>query len=187
MQESLWSTLLRRIPPAKHDILIVVTAAGVELMIKKIIRLDEDFVILRGRLAGSSDQNRIVILPYTQIDNVAFGVMLPEAEIQAIFGERKNAARATGAATAAATPEPTATTEEPAAESEAVAASEPAAEAEPVADASDVSTESPTPRADDDPSAPKPASLPAIATKPSKSVLLARLRARLGAQPSRAP
>ena len=66
MQESLWSTLLRRIPPAKHDILIVVTAAGVELMIKKIIRLDEDFVILRGRLAGSSDQNRIVILPYAR-------------------------------------------------------------------------------------------------------------------------
>src|SRR5438046_4219740 len=158
MQESLWSTLLRRIPPAKHDILIVVTAAGVELMIKKIIRLDEDFVILRGRLAGSSDQNRIVILPYTQIDNVAFGVMLPEAEIQAIFGGKRAAGAAAGSASQAAPDQPAAepgaaTATEASGELAPQPGSEPQSgtesESEPVAETDDVSSEAPTPRAED--------------------------------------
>ena len=118
------------------------------------------------------DQHRIVMLPYTHIDNVAFGVMLPDAEVQAIFGGNK----------AGATAEPSL------APSEAVAAEgapDAESDAETAAANDGVSSDAPTPPAD---GAPAPgAAAPEPALKPSKSVLLARLRARLGGQPSRAP
>src|SRR5262249_31793327 len=86
MLGSSWIDLLKRIPPAKQGLLIVVTASGLEFMVQKIIGLDRDFVILRGRLAGSSAQGRPIMLPYAQIDNLAFNAILPEGEVCAMFG-----------------------------------------------------------------------------------------------------
>jgi hypothetical protein len=144
---SLWKTLLERIPPARHDILVLVTSAGIELMVKKIVRLDDDFVVVRGRLAGSSDQHRIAMLPYAQIDNVAFSVMVPDQEIQAIFGDQPQAAAGP--------------------------------EAEAAASSGEIQT--PPGLADAPKAEPGGPPLPVPAQpKLSKSVLLARLRARLG-------
>src|SRR5262245_53943155 len=155
MRADLWVALFRRIPAAKQNQLIVVTRTGTELMVQRILRLDEDVVIMRARLAGSTEHGRIVLLPYDQINNLAFNGVLPESEIAAMFGtlepEEGSAAPAPAAAEAARTEE----TGEP-------ATAETEAENEPSA-----------------PAAPAPPPPPAEAPKPSKSVLLARLRARL--------
>jgi hypothetical protein len=160
MQGELWQAVLRRIPAAKHDSLIVVTASGVELMVNKILRVDEHYLLLRARLAGATDSGRIIVLPYEQIENVAFGKILPEAEIQSMFGALE----------------------------EAENFAELAAGAAPVRDDAHLQTngaaesgmEDEAAEADEAPSAPAMAS---VAPKPSKSVLLARLRARLAGEP----
>src|SRR5262245_59531593 len=150
MLGSSWIDLLKRIPPAKQGLLVVVTASGLEFMVQKIIGLDRDFVILRGRLAGSADQGRIIMLPYDQIDNLAFNAILPEAEVCAMFG-----IAARESATSASAPPPE-------------AADQPLADPTPgPPDAFAQATPSDAP-----PGAGNPAKL-------SKSVLLARLRARL--------
>jgi hypothetical protein len=153
MQGTAWVELIKRIPAAHHDNLVAVTSTGAEIIVQRIMRLEEAFVILRGRPSGSTEEGRIMLLPWDQVNHIAFHKSLPETEIQKIFGNGEAAAPAPGPLvekareTSAAEPEATA------------AAPAPAKEPAPV----------PSPPA---PAAGKPAPL-------SKSILLARLRARM--------
>src|SRR5438045_9447296 len=88
MQGSGWIAVLKRIPRQQHDSLVVVTATGVEIVIRELVRLEEDFLILRGRMAGSTDAGRVIILPFDQINYVGFNKLVPEPELQAMFGQQ---------------------------------------------------------------------------------------------------
>jgi hypothetical protein len=86
MQASSWIALLRRIPASQHDNLMLVTSAAVEIMVQRIIRLEDEFLLIRGRNSGSTDQGRVMMIPYTQLNYIGFQKALLEKEIQAIFG-----------------------------------------------------------------------------------------------------
>src|SRR5579862_5071997 len=101
-----WITLIRKIPPHLHDTLVMLTATGAEVMIQKILVLEDDYVVFRGRMAGVQDTGLIMMMPYDQISNIAFAKRMLEPEVRQIFGEL----------------EPFATVEAPAATSEATAA-----------------------------------------------------------------
>src|SRR5205085_2679930 len=81
MQGPGWVSVLRRIPPQHHDNLVVVTATGMEIMIRAIVRLEEEFVILRGRMAGSTDAGRVLVLPFDQINYLGFNKTMTEVDI----------------------------------------------------------------------------------------------------------
>jgi hypothetical protein len=151
MQGSAWIKLIRRIPENQHDNLVAVTTAGAEIMVQRIILVEEEAMIFRGRPAGSTDQPRILLMPFDQLNHLAFHRAPTEVEVQAIFGDGNvsfaPAASALKAEAAAAAPE--------------APAAAPAA-----------TQEKPAP--------PQPAPTPSTkSAPPSKSVLLARLRARL--------
>lgn len=80
-----WIRLLRRIPPSQVDNLAIVTSAGAELSIQSILRLDEDFLVLRARLTGTSDAGRAFFVPYEQIDFVGTQKSVREEDIRALF------------------------------------------------------------------------------------------------------
>jgi hypothetical protein len=154
MQGSFWVQLIRRIPEAQHDNLIAVTTTGAEIMVLRIIRLEDEFVILRGRPAGSTDDPRVLLLPYDQLNHLAFNKPLPETQIVAMFDGTMGSVppvTAVGrpAVEDAPTPQPGSL------ETKMIGESTPAK-----------APESPAPGA-------------ARPPLPSKSVLLARLRARL--------
>lgn len=152
MQTAVWMQLIRRIPENQHNILVLVTTTGLEIMVQAILRLEMEFVVLRGRMAGSTEAGRIYFMPYDQISNLAINQLLKEPEVHAIFGgpplEKIGAGRA---ATAPAIGEQL--------------LEQPQPEPEPVATIQPVS--------------PPPPPKPAPAPPPSKSVLLERVRARL--------
>jgi hypothetical protein len=150
MQGSGWLSVLGKIPVQKHDCLAIVTTTGAEIVLREIVRVENDFIILRGRMAGSTDGGRVIILPFDQVGYLAFNKMLPEAEIQAMFNQSGAALEfkrdaAAPADQAAAQPE---------------GASTQGADTTPSGD-------------------PAGGKGPAKVLHPSKSVLLARLRARL--------
>ncbi len=87
MQNSAWINLLRRLPPEQHATLVVVTSVGVEISIQNILRIEEDHVVLRGRLAGTTDTGRGYFLPYSQINYLGLQKHVTEAEISALYGE----------------------------------------------------------------------------------------------------
>ena len=166
-----WIALFERIPARLHDTLALTLVTGAEIMMQSVLRLESEYAILRGRMAGSTDAGRVIIVPYQQIVNVAFTKRMLEPEVEAVFG--KTLEQAAGHA--------------PAAEDTAAAGSE-AAEAEgadgsnalqPVGSAVAMRTSQLNP-----PPPPGPATAPGKNPQapPSKSILLARLRARLAEQ-----
>ncbi len=86
MQSEAWIALFRRIPPERHNTLAVITSVGIEISVSSIVFLEEDYAIIRGRLAGTTETGRVFIIPYDQLNYVGFNVELKEAQVRTLFG-----------------------------------------------------------------------------------------------------
>jgi hypothetical protein len=164
MQGPAWLSLLRRLPPALHEGLIIVTTNSAEIVAQSILRAERDLLVIRGRMSGSQDTGRVIFVPFDQINYIGLGKKPAEAEIQAILAKPVPGGRA-----AEAGPAPAAVAdggdEVDAFIPEAAHAAEPPPE-EPEQNGAAAH-------------APAAAAVPAKPAHPSKTVLLARLRARL--------
>lgn len=148
MHSAAWIDLLKRIPPAQHDNLMLLTTIGTEITIQGILRLEEEYLVIRGRVAGTTDAGRFFFVPYSQINYLGFLRTVKEADVYALYG--------------APPPEPTAAKP---------AETEPSAQA-PAEGPPATAPVEPVPSPPVEPPVPKD-------EKPSKTILLERLRARL--------
>src|SRR5438270_6097856 len=98
MQGSVWAALLRQVPEREHNKLMVVTSAGVEITVQGFLRIDHEFVALKGRLAGSQDAGRVYFVPYDQVSYLGFLREVKDAEFEAMFGDFTVPVPATAAA-----------------------------------------------------------------------------------------
>jgi hypothetical protein len=162
MQGTAWIGLLRRIPASLQDCLIVMTTTGAEIVLQKLMRLERDFLVALGRLSGSTDQPKVMVLPYDQMTYLSFSKKLTDEELEGAIGKP-------GSAVANAEPSEMAKTA--------------------VEGTADLPREQPaTPQ----PATPQPAAVvsptktPKVAP-PSKTILLARLRERLANEIARQP
>jgi hypothetical protein len=85
MQNSAWISILRQIPAEQLNNLMLVTSAGTEIAIQTLLRIDAEFVAVKGRLAGSQDAGRVFFIPYANIDYFGFQSAIKEAEFQEMF------------------------------------------------------------------------------------------------------
>ncbi len=161
-----WVELFRRIPAGLQDSLVMLTSAGAEIMIQKILVMEQDYFVFRGRMSGSQDSGLVIIMPYDQISNVCFSKRMLEPEVFSIFGASESAQGVT-AISAATTAAPVAMAA-PSAILETI--DEPVA-AQPMGAAASTDEEKPRPA--------EPTMRPG---QPSKTTLLAKLRARLAGQ-----
>jgi hypothetical protein len=86
MQDKCWATLLSYIPPQQHDGLMLVTTSGTEIAIQTILRVESQFMAIKGRLAGSQDTGRLFFIPFSQIDYFGFQKSVREEEFHEQFG-----------------------------------------------------------------------------------------------------
>jgi hypothetical protein len=175
MQGTAWVGLFRRIPASLHDCLVVMTTTGQEIVLQRIIRLERDFLVALGRLSGSTDQAKVLVLPFDQMTYLSFGKKLTDEELQGALGNADLAVANAAASEVTETPaeEIVDMPREPAFASEAAAPTpQPAAGA---------AAATPQPAAGA-PAKPVPKKAP-----PSKTVLLARLRERLANEIARQP
>jgi hypothetical protein len=142
MQGSTWINFFRRIPVNLHDSLALTVTTGAEIVLQGIIKLDDDFAIMRGRLSGTTEGARVVVIPYSMMVSIAFNRRMTDAEVQQVFGEAGPMAAPIPLAPAGAEPSPK--EEQP-----------------------------------EEPATVAPAVAPAAQAMPSKTMLLAKLRARL--------
>jgi hypothetical protein len=187
MHGQAWIALIRRIPARLHDALALTLVTGSEIVIQDILRLDPDYVILRGRMAGSTDAGRVVVMPYDQIVNLVFTKRMTEPEVQSIFGQ---ASPSDG--------EPAGSSSGPAAVASGMAQAADPAQAVPDETIAAANSDTPVDAAEIEveeapatgmtvalrtaPPPPKPAATEKPKPAVSKSVLLARLRQRLAEQ-----
>jgi hypothetical protein len=135
MQNTAWIALLRLVPPAQQENIVLTTSNNTDIAVQSIIRAEKDFLVLRGRLTGTTDGGGFFFLPYDQIVYLGFQRPWKEAEVRAMFGEIEPAAAAAETASpdeeAAAPP-----AEEPAPASRPPEAGKPAAHASPASQTS---------------------------------------------------
>lgn len=86
MQTAMWGWLFRRVPPEQQNQLMLVTGSGTEIAIQAILRVEPDFIAIKGRLSGSQDAGRVFFIPFTNIDYFGFQRDVKEEEFDAIFG-----------------------------------------------------------------------------------------------------
>jgi hypothetical protein len=154
MKGSAWIALLRRIPPELHSSLGLGLVTGGEVVVQQLIRLEEDFVVVRGRMAGSTAEGRVMAVPYSHMTLIALNKRMNEPEVQKLFGKTMPTA-------------PLITEDGPL---------ETRAPAEPMPPAAEPIAPAPAPIIAADASKAK-------TVPPSKSMLLARLRERLAEKP----
>jgi hypothetical protein len=87
MQGPAWLSLLRRLPAALHDSLIIVTTNTAEIVVSSIVRAERDFLVVRGRMAGSQETGRLVFVPFDQINYVGLNKTVSEADVQAFLAQ----------------------------------------------------------------------------------------------------
>jgi hypothetical protein len=86
MKDTHWIDLLRLIPEDQHNKLVVTTLTGVDLNVEMIMRMDETFLVFRGRISGITDEGRVFFVPYRQIDYLQMNRNVRENEIRELFG-----------------------------------------------------------------------------------------------------
>jgi hypothetical protein len=86
MQGKAWMELIAKIPAVQLDGLGLITSSGVEINIQTIFRMEEDYILLRGRLMGTTDAGRIFFVPYDQINCLVYQRLLKDHEVEAWFG-----------------------------------------------------------------------------------------------------
>jgi len=87
MQALQWIELINRIPRDDHDTLLVGTSSGVEIAIQNILRIEDEYLLIRGRLSGTTEMGQIFILPYDRVTYVNFTRPLHDDKLTRIFGE----------------------------------------------------------------------------------------------------
>jgi hypothetical protein len=89
MQDSneAWISMFRRIPGNLHEVLVLGLRTGTELVLQKLIKLEPDFMIIRGRVSGTQDSGRVILVPYGELSFVTLTRMLKDPEVEAIFGQ----------------------------------------------------------------------------------------------------
>src|SRR5262245_2578993 len=86
MHSSAWVALLKHIPPEHHNRLMLVTSCGIEITVQCFLRIEREFVALRGRLAGSQEAGRVFFVPFAKIDYFGFMQEIKESEFHDLFG-----------------------------------------------------------------------------------------------------
>ncbi|CAN5455083.1 hypothetical protein BH10PLA2_BH10PLA2_13120 [soil metagenome] len=86
MQSAAWIAIFNRIPREHHEILMLVTSIGIEINIRNIQLLEPDYVVIRGRLGGTTDAGRVFFVPYDQINYITFNKEIKEDQIADMLG-----------------------------------------------------------------------------------------------------
>lgn len=86
MHNSAWIELLQRLTPEQQAQLVLTTHTGTELYIQSLFRIEPEFLVIRGRMGGSSDLGKTYFVPFDQIQYLGFREDLKEEVVHAIFG-----------------------------------------------------------------------------------------------------
>lgn len=98
MDNQEWIEMFRVIPAEQHNQVVVVLQNGSELSIDTFFRFEPNFLVARGRVAGTIDENRAFFVPYNQMLYYRIERIMKIEELDEFFsGRAEPAAPATTA------------------------------------------------------------------------------------------
>lgn len=79
--------LFKSLPEAETEMLMIALNNGMEVAVQRIMRYEEHFMLVRGRVGGTEEGDLIFLIDYANITFVYFLRVLDDARVQSIFGE----------------------------------------------------------------------------------------------------
>lgn len=62
-----WIEMLRMIPEEEHNTLVLVLQNGLDISVDYLYRFEHNFLVMRGRVGGTTDEGRAFFIPYDQM------------------------------------------------------------------------------------------------------------------------
>jgi hypothetical protein len=87
MQVADWVALFRKFPVEYQELLMLATNNGIELAVQQVLQLNDTFILIRGRLGGTTDMDRIFMVPYDYLSFVYFTRPVSNEKLRPVFGE----------------------------------------------------------------------------------------------------
>src|SRR5579883_1133758 len=87
MHSHVWAAVVSHIPPEVQDKLMLFTLGGNEICLQSFLRIDREFMVVKGRLSGSQEAGRIFFVPYAQIDYLGTQQPWKDTEYEEVFGQ----------------------------------------------------------------------------------------------------
>jgi hypothetical protein len=87
-----WIEMFRVLPEEMRSNIVVVLQNGSELSIDTFFRFEPNFLVARGRVAGTLDENRAFFIPYNQMLYYRLDRNIKLEELEEIFLNRTEAA-----------------------------------------------------------------------------------------------
>lgn len=97
-----WIEMFRVLPLEIHNQIVVVLQNGSELSIDTFFRFEPKFLVARGRVAGTTDENRAFFVPYNQMLYYRIERIMKLDELEEIFLNRTEAVPETESVSAVA-------------------------------------------------------------------------------------
>ena len=85
MDNLAWVAILRHIPADKLNGFTIILEGNIEITLQSLVRLDDEFAVVKGRLSGSQDAGRVFFFPYNRIINLGTLNPIKDEEYEAIF------------------------------------------------------------------------------------------------------
>jgi hypothetical protein len=93
MQSPTWIALFQRLSVDQQANLLIVTSIQDELAVQEIVRLEPEYLAIRGRKTGMAEVGGgFYFIPYNQIVYLGFQRPVKEAEIRKIYGAGEDGA-----------------------------------------------------------------------------------------------
>ena len=81
-------TLIGKIPVRDHPKVVIVLKAGnASVSIDTVMRQEPEYLVVRGREAGTNDEGRAFFVPYEEISYIKIERLVRLNEIRAMYGE----------------------------------------------------------------------------------------------------
>lgn len=79
--------LFKSLPEAEVEMLMIAMNNGMEIAVQRIMRYEEHYMLVRGRLGGTEEGELIFLIDYSNITFVYFLRPIDDVRVQSIFGE----------------------------------------------------------------------------------------------------
>jgi hypothetical protein len=86
MQAQDWRELLQLVPRKYHDIIVLLTEGGAEVAVQEVVRMDGPYLVVRGRVSGTTDTDRAFFVPYDSLSFVRFQRTVPDTVLYGFYG-----------------------------------------------------------------------------------------------------
>ncbi|MBL8822219.1 MAG: hypothetical protein JNJ77_06485 [Planctomycetia bacterium] len=87
MKREDWIAILQKVPENLHDQVVFSLSTGIDVYTQRLLQQGEEMLLLRGRLGGSDEGERIFMIPWTEIKLMFFSRPVEDEILFRVFGD----------------------------------------------------------------------------------------------------